>query len=124
MFFECVLNACLFCRYQNKMKHERVVIINKQAVRLLRLNPLIEIFYYSSIADNKDFHTPTIETDSPFLYCITTQPDSKVFLFLCGDFAATNHFILHFCAVAIMSTSNEICNNTKTWKIIQILVKG
>lgn len=36
------------------------------------------VFLFSSIADNKDFHMPTIETDSPFLYCLLSQPDNKV----------------------------------------------
>nr|XP_023030249.1 WD repeat-containing protein 7 isoform X5 [Leptinotarsa decemlineata] len=31
----------------------------------------------SSIPDNTDFHTPSIESDSPFLYCLLNQPDSK-----------------------------------------------
>lgn len=31
----------------------------------------------NSIPDNKDFHSATIETDSPFLYCILSQPDNK-----------------------------------------------
>nr|CAH7717856.1 unnamed protein product [Callosobruchus chinensis] len=31
----------------------------------------------SSIPDNKDFHTQSIESDSPFLYCLLNQPDSK-----------------------------------------------
>lgn len=35
-------------------------------------------YFYSSVADNKDFHTQTIETDSPFLYCLLSQPDNKV----------------------------------------------
>ncbi|CAH1988564.1 unnamed protein product [Acanthoscelides obtectus] len=31
----------------------------------------------SSTPDNKDFHTQSIESDSPFLYCLLNQPDSK-----------------------------------------------
>ncbi|XP_017768503.1 PREDICTED: WD repeat-containing protein 7 isoform X2 [Nicrophorus vespilloides] len=31
----------------------------------------------SCIPDNKDFHTATVETDSPFLYCILSQSDLK-----------------------------------------------
>nr|CAH7751890.1 unnamed protein product [Callosobruchus chinensis] len=31
----------------------------------------------NSIPDNKDFHTQSIESDSPFLYCLLNQPDSK-----------------------------------------------
>ncbi|XP_023310546.1 WD repeat-containing protein 7 isoform X2 [Anoplophora glabripennis] len=31
----------------------------------------------SSTPDHKDFHTPSVESDSPFLYCILNQPDNK-----------------------------------------------
>lgn len=31
----------------------------------------------NSIPDNKDFHTPSVESDSPFLYCLLSQPDNK-----------------------------------------------
>ncbi|CAH1117289.1 unnamed protein product [Phaedon cochleariae] len=31
----------------------------------------------SSIPDSADFHTPSIASDSPFLYCLLNQPDSK-----------------------------------------------
>jgi hypothetical protein len=36
--------------------------------------------FCSSIPDNKNFHTPSIESDSPFLYCLLSQPDNKVTL--------------------------------------------
>ncbi|CAG9764387.1 unnamed protein product [Ceutorhynchus assimilis] len=29
----------------------------------------------NSIADHKDFHTKSVETDTPFLYCLLSQPD-------------------------------------------------
>ncbi|XP_063908234.1 WD repeat-containing protein 7 isoform X4 [Zophobas morio] len=32
----------------------------------------------NSIPDNKNFHTPSIESDSPFLYCLLSQPDNKL----------------------------------------------
>lgn len=32
----------------------------------------------SSIPENKEFHTATVESDSPFLFCILSQPDNKV----------------------------------------------
>uniref|UniRef100_A0A1Y1K5S4 WD repeat-containing protein 7 n=1 Tax=Photinus pyralis TaxID=7054 RepID=A0A1Y1K5S4_PHOPY len=32
----------------------------------------------NSIPDNKNFHSPTLESDSPFLYCILSQPDNKL----------------------------------------------
>ncbi|KAL1501782.1 hypothetical protein ABEB36_007047 [Hypothenemus hampei] len=31
----------------------------------------------SSTADHKDFHTKSIESDTPFLYCLLSQPDEK-----------------------------------------------
>ncbi|XP_057656157.1 WD repeat-containing protein 7 isoform X3 [Diorhabda carinulata] len=31
----------------------------------------------NSIPDHADFHTPSTESDSPFLYCLLNQPDSK-----------------------------------------------
>nr|XP_008195733.1 PREDICTED: WD repeat-containing protein 7 isoform X2 [Tribolium castaneum] len=31
----------------------------------------------NSIPDNKNFHTPSVENDSPFLYCLLSQPDNK-----------------------------------------------
>ncbi|XP_050297450.1 WD repeat-containing protein 7 isoform X3 [Anthonomus grandis grandis] len=31
----------------------------------------------SSTADHKDFHTKSIENDTPFLYCLLSQPDGK-----------------------------------------------
>lgn len=33
---------------------------------------------YSSVADNKDFHTASAEYDQPYLYCTLTQPGDKV----------------------------------------------
>ncbi|KAK5648439.1 hypothetical protein RI129_003331 [Pyrocoelia pectoralis] len=32
----------------------------------------------NSIPDNKNFHCPILESDSPFLYCILSQPDNKL----------------------------------------------
>ncbi|XP_066255390.1 WD repeat-containing protein 7 isoform X2 [Euwallacea similis] len=31
----------------------------------------------NSTADHKDFHTKSVESDSPFLYCLLSQPDGK-----------------------------------------------
>ena len=33
---------------------------------------------YSSVADNKDFHTASAEYDQPYLYCTLMQPGDKV----------------------------------------------
>ncbi|KAK4884672.1 hypothetical protein RN001_000943 [Aquatica leii] len=32
----------------------------------------------NSVPDNKNFHSATLESDSPFLYCILSQPDNKL----------------------------------------------
>lgn len=37
---------------------------------------------YSSVADNKNFHTAGVEYDQPYLYCTLTQPGDKVSLTL------------------------------------------
>jgi hypothetical protein len=35
-------------------------------------------FFYSSIADSKDFHSKSVENDNPFLYCLLAVPSDKV----------------------------------------------
>jgi hypothetical protein len=35
-------------------------------------------FFYSSIADSKDFHSKAVENDNPFLYCLLAVPSDKV----------------------------------------------
>lgn len=35
-------------------------------------------FISSCVADNKEFHSPASESDSPFLYCVLAVPNDKV----------------------------------------------
>ena len=37
----------------------------------------IEIVY-SSIAENKDFHNKSVDSDNPYLYCLLSMPSAKV----------------------------------------------
>lgn len=36
------------------------------------------VILYSSVADNKEFHSAASESDTPFLYCVLAVPNDRV----------------------------------------------